>query len=136
MLEPCRHRGVSDQGQLLCAKIKGLDREVSQDICEACPVLSADCPHLRFALEKQGGADIIVRFGNGRSEVWKGEPAGVRLQRAACALVSLPISTVNACATCALHRAAGAGATTSDRPAGRTDTAEAHGLPLIAGGQP
>ena len=38
MLKPCRHRNVTEQGQLVCAKIVRGDHEVTPDICQACPV--------------------------------------------------------------------------------------------------
>ena len=134
MLKPCQHRSVSEQGQLLCAKIKGPDSEVSPDICNACPVSSADCSHLRFTLEKRGGGDIVVRFGNGRTEVWKGEPEGVHVQQAACALMVLPISPGKTCIACAWRRPAGDCAERTTEPAVTSARPGNHVRPSVAGG--
>lgn len=104
MLKPCQYRSVSEEGQLVCAKIARGDREVTAEICGACPVAAIDCKHLRFSLEKQQGGTIFVRYANGKSEVWNGEPAGVRLQRAACALLCVPLSGPATCLGCVLRQ--------------------------------
>src|SRR5512140_3855989 len=109
MLKPCQFRQASNDGQLVCSKISGPDREVTPEICEACPVAAIDCTHLRVSLTKTEGGSILVRFGNGRSEVWEGEPARVHMQKAACAALLVQVSGPQMCVGCALHASASAG---------------------------
>jgi len=103
MLNPCRFRDVTEHGELVCSKITGSSRDVSLQICQTCPVGAIGCQHLRVSLRKQEGGSILVRFGNGRTEVWEGEPAGARLQRAACAELRVPVSGPQMCAVCGLR---------------------------------
>jgi hypothetical protein len=122
MLTPCRFRNVTEDGQLVCARIAAGDCEVSPDICRACPVAAVNCRHLRASLAKRDGGGIIVRYGNGRSEVWPGEPAGVHMQRAACAAICLPVAGPEACAGCHLHSpASGADEREARRTSGSRD---------------
>ena len=85
MLKYCQHRGVSDEGKVSCRKIAKGDQEVSLAICEACPAAACNCGHLRFSLEKEGESRLLIRYGNGRTEVLDGGTAGVRFTKSACA---------------------------------------------------
>jgi hypothetical protein len=106
MVEPCRFRSVTESGQLVCSKITGSDREVSPEMCQTCPVASISCHHLRASLSKRVGGSIIVRYGNGRSEVWDGEPSGVQFRRAACAALCLPVAGPQSCTDCRMRSSA------------------------------
>jgi len=103
MLRPCQYRRVTEGGQLVCAKIGRGRADVTADICAACPVAEIDCSHLRFTLERHESGDIIVHHGNGRTEVWPGEPPSVHLQRAACHLLAIPVAGSHTCADCVLR---------------------------------
>jgi hypothetical protein len=103
MLKPCQFRQVTNDGLLVCSKITGPNREVTAEICQACPVAAIDCQHLRVSLTKEESGSIIVRYGNGRSEVLEGEPSGVRMQKAACAALAVQVSGPQMCVGCALH---------------------------------
>ena len=106
MLKPCQFRNVSENGEMVCAKVARGSREVSPEICQSCPVAAIDCRELRFSLEKQEGGAIVVRFGNGRSEVWDGEAPHVEMQRAACSLLLLPLKGAYTCQSCSLRQPA------------------------------
>ena len=106
MLKPCQFRNVSDNGVMLCAKIARGSREVSPEICQACPVAAIDCRQLRFSLEKEEGGSLTVRYGNGRTEVWDGEAPHVEMQRAACSLLLLPLKGTHTCQSCSLRQPA------------------------------
>ena len=128
MLRPCQYRKVTNDGQLACAKISGPNREVSAEICQACPVAAIDCQHLRVSLQKEEGGSITVRFGNGRSEVWAAEPTHVYMRRAACAALCVQISGPQMCIGCAVHRSASAARSTI----GQKATADAGAGALVA----
>lgn len=102
-LRPCPFRRVNDDGQILCELIKGSDREITLDICRACPVSQVNCQHLRASLEKQVGASITVRFLGGRTEIWDDHPPAVEFKRAACAEKAMPIHTPRDCAGCPIR---------------------------------
>jgi hypothetical protein len=103
MLTYCEHRGVSEDGKVTCRKIARGDSEVSLAICQACPAASCNCGHLRFSLEKQTESSIIIRYGNGRSEVMDLGPGGVRFTKSACAAQMRPVDTRKDCAGCPLR---------------------------------
>ncbi len=124
MLKPCQYRTVNEGGQLICAKIVQGDREVSEEICSACPVAAINCQHLRFSLTKNEQAQIVVRYANGRQEVWDREAPGVRFQRVACAALCIPLDGVSVCQQCSLRRpAVVAGAQMAVLPAAEPQTA-------------
>ena len=102
-LKPCPFRLVDSVGQILCDKIKIGERQVSAQICNACPVAAIDCAHLRATLEQQSRPAITVRWGNGKSEVWDTAAPTVALGRAACAAKVMPIHSPRDCAGCALR---------------------------------
>ena len=106
MLKYCEYRGVSDDGKVTCKKIARGDQEVSLSICEACPAAASNCAHLRFSLEKDGDSAVVIRYGNGRTEVLEGGPAGVRLTKSACAAQMRPVDTHKDCVACPLRGAA------------------------------
>jgi hypothetical protein len=103
MLKYCQHRGVSEDGKVICRKITRGDQEVSLAICEACPAAECNCGHLRFSLEKEGDCAVIIRYGNGRSEVLEGGPSGVRFTKSACAAQMRTIDTHRDCVGCPLR---------------------------------
>jgi len=103
MSKYCQHRAVSDDGRITCRKIMKGDQEVSLAMCEACPAAAASCGHLRFSLEKEGGSAVVIRYGNGRTEVLETGPAGVSFVKAACAALLRPIDTRADCAGCLLR---------------------------------
>ncbi len=104
-LAPCPFRHVDDEGHILCDKIKTGDREVSPNICRACPISAINCGHLRATLDHQTRPPITVRYGNGKTEIWEDEAPSLILQRAACAAKVVPILSPRDCAGCALRQA-------------------------------
>lgn len=102
----CAQRSVDSDGRIICKKIVEGDKEVSPNICRDCPAKQVSCDKLRFSLEKFSPTPIVVRYGNGHTEVWNDEPAHISFQRAACVAKIAPISDPRQCAACAL-RAAG-----------------------------
>lgn len=103
MLSYCQHRGVSEDGKVVCRKIGRGDQEVTLSICEACPAAACNCGHLRFSLEKEGDSPVVVRYGNGRSEVLDRGAQGVRLTKSACAVQLRTVDTRHDCNGCALR---------------------------------
>jgi len=103
MLTYCQNRGVSEDGKISCRKIGRGDQEVSLAICESCPAAAANCGHLRFSLEKEGESTIVLRYGNGRTEVLEGGPAGVHFTKAACAAQLRSIDPRTDCAGCPMR---------------------------------
>jgi hypothetical protein len=102
-LKPCQFRQVDPQGRILCQLVKGGDRQVSADLCRACPVQSINCQHLRAGLEKQLSTPITVRFATGRVEVWNDAPAAMSFKQAACAAKTIPIYSLRDCTGCPLR---------------------------------
>ena len=102
----CAHRSVARDGRIICAKITEGNNEVSPNICRDCPAKQVSCDKLRFSLEKSSPSPIVVRYGNGHSEVWNDELPRITFLRAACVAKVAPISDARQCAACAL-RAAG-----------------------------
>ena len=84
----CQYRSVGRDGRITCKKIVEGDNEVSPNICRDCPARQVSCDKLRFSLQKSSPSPIVVRYGNGHSEVWNNEPARITFLRAACALRS------------------------------------------------
>ena len=103
MLTYCEYRGVSEEGKVTCRKIARGDQEVSLALCEACPAAACNCGHLRFSLEKENDSTVVIRYGNGRTEVLEGSPAGVRFSKSACAALLRPVDTQRDCTTCPLR---------------------------------
>ncbi len=103
MLKYCQHRGVSEDGKITCRKIAKGDQEVSLAMCDACPAAACNCGHLRFSLEKDGGSAVVIRYGNGRTEVLETGPAAVRFVKSACAAMLRPIDIRTDCAGCPLR---------------------------------
>jgi hypothetical protein len=103
-LKPCPYRQVDDEGHILCDKIKSGDREVSPNICRACPVSAINCAHLRATLDHQARPPLTVRYGNGKTEVWDDVAPSINLQRAACAAKVMPIHSPRDCAGCAIRQ--------------------------------
>ena len=106
-LKPCPYRQVDDEGQILCDKIKSGDREVTPTICRACPVAQINCAHLRATLDHHARPPIVVRWGNGKSQVWDDLGCDtIALARAACAEKVAPIHSSRDCVGCALRKPA------------------------------
>ena len=103
MLKYCEYRGVSDEGKVTCRKIARGDQEVSLAICEACPAAACNCGHLRFSLEKESDSTVVIRYGNGHTEVLEAGPGGVRFAKSACAALLRPVDTHSDCTTCPLR---------------------------------
>jgi hypothetical protein len=103
MLRYCQHRGVSDEGKVTCKKIARGDNEVLLSICEACPAASCNCGHLRFSLEKENDSAVVIRYGNGKTEVLEAAPSGVRFTKSACAAQLRPVDTRTDCVGCPLR---------------------------------
>ena len=101
----CAFRSVDGDGHIVCDKIRGLDRDVDSGICGTCPARACNCEHLRFSLLKSAPATLIVRYGNGHTEVWEGEPPSLSFLQAACAEKMVPISAPQWCASCELKAA-------------------------------
>ncbi len=103
-LKPCPYRQVDDEGHILCDKIKRGDREVSPNICRACPVAAIHCAHLRATLDHQARPPLTVRYGNGKTEIWDAVAPSINLQRAACAVKVTPIHSPRDCAGCPIRQ--------------------------------
>ncbi len=102
-LKPCPHRQVDDSGRILCGLIRSGDREVSVNLCRACPVPQINCQHLRASMQKQVSTPLTVRYATGRVEVWNDEAPTISFKRAACAEKTMPINTPRDCAGCPLR---------------------------------
>ena len=103
-LRPCPYRQVDDEGHILCDKIKSGDREVSPNICRACPVSAINCTHLRATLDHQARPPLTVRYGNGKTEIWDDDAPSISLARAACAVKVTPIHSPRECAGCPIRQ--------------------------------
>jgi hypothetical protein len=99
----CQYRSVDRDGRIICKKIVEGDNEVSPNLCRDCPARQITCDKLRFSLQKLSASPIVVRYGNGHSEVWGDEPARITFLRAACMAKVVPISDPRQCAACALR---------------------------------
>jgi hypothetical protein len=116
-LKPCPYRHADDEGHILCDKIKSGDREVSPNICRACPVSQINCVHLRATLEHHARPPIVVHWGNGKSQVWDDFAVdSLTLPRAACAEKVTPIHSPRDCAGCALRLPVDSQPSTINRP--------------------
>lgn len=104
-LRPCPYRQVTDEGRILCDKIKSGDREVSPAICRACPIAQINCAHLRATLANQVHPPLTVRYGNGKTEIWDAPAPPIALERAACSAKVIPILSPRDCAGCPIHQA-------------------------------
>ncbi|MCW5850757.1 MAG: hypothetical protein KIT87_11840 [Anaerolineae bacterium] len=104
MLRPCPYRTAQLDGQLTCAKIGGPDREVTPEICAACPAAQIGCAHLRFSLVKNAPSPLLIRWGNGKQEVLAADAPRVELARGACGEQVMPVHGPSACAACPLHQ--------------------------------
>lgn len=102
-LKPCSYRQVDEGGRILCGLIKSGDREVSINLCRACPVPQINCQHLRATMQKQIPNPITVRFATGRVEVWNGDAPTISFQRAACAEKTMQINSPRDCVGCPLQ---------------------------------
>jgi hypothetical protein len=103
-LKSCPYRHVGEEGHILCDKIKTGEREVSPNVCRACPISHINCAHLRATLDNQSRPPIVVRWGNGKSQVWDDfAQDSLTLTRAACAEKVSPILSPRDCAGCALR---------------------------------
>lgn len=102
-LKPCHFRQVDPHGRILCNVIKGGDREVSVQLCRACPVSQINCQNLRAGLEKKVSTPITVRFATGRVEVWDDAPPTVEFKQAACSAKTMPIHSPRDCAGCPIR---------------------------------
>lgn len=103
-LKPCPYRLVDNDGCILCNQIKAGNRQVSADTCQACPIAEINCTHLRATLHSQSLAPLTVRWGNGKTQVWADPAPPLVLERAACAVKTIPISSPRDCAGCDLRR--------------------------------
>lgn len=102
-LKPCQFRQVDNHGRILCNVIKSGDREVSVNLCRACPVAQINCQHLRAGLEKKVSTPITVRFATGRVEVWDDAPPVIEFKQAACAAKTMPVHSPRDCAGCPIR---------------------------------
>ena len=104
-LKPCPYRHVGEEGHILCDKIKTGEREVSPNVCRACPISQINCAHLRATLDNQSRPPIVVRWGNGRSQTWDDFASeSISLSRAACAKKVMPIASARDCSGCQLRQ--------------------------------
>ncbi|MCG3141073.1 MAG: hypothetical protein HDKAJFGB_02243 [Anaerolineae bacterium] len=102
-LKPCQFRQVDAHGRILCQLVKNGDRQVSAELCRACPVQAINCQNLRAELEKQVSTPLTVRFATGRVEVWNDAPTAIAFKQAACAAKTIPIHSPRDCAGCPLR---------------------------------
>lgn len=124
-LRPCPYRQVDDEGHILCEKIKTGDREVSPNICRACPVAAINCAHLRATLDHQARPPLTVRYGNGKTEIWDDVAPSIKLQTAACAAKVVPIHSPRDCAACPIRQPLIAAESINVAPLAVTDAAAA-----------
>ncbi|MBI3913514.1 MAG: hypothetical protein HY327_04910 [Chloroflexi bacterium] len=103
-MKPCPFRHVDADGHILCDKIKTGDREISLNICRACPITAINCAHLRATLDQHTRPPITVRYGNGKVEVWDDAAPSITLERAACSVKVIPITSPRDCAGCPLRQ--------------------------------
>lgn len=96
----CEYREALEDGRVICQKVAEGNPEVDPSICRRCPVMAINCQHLRFTLRKLGHKPILVRFGNGRTEVWDDDPPAVEFIHGACAEKVMPISGARDCVGC------------------------------------
>lgn len=101
----CKYRRVDGDGRVTCEKIVKGDNEVSPNLCRTCPARQINCDELRFSLQKVSPSPIVVRYGNGHTEVWNDEPPKIEFLKAACAAKVAPISDPRQCAACPLRTA-------------------------------
>jgi hypothetical protein len=99
----CQYRSVDGDGRTTCQKIVEGNNEVSPNVCRDCPARQINCDRLRFSLQKISPSPIVVRYGNGHTEVWNDEPARITFLRAACAVKVAPINDARQCVACALR---------------------------------
>jgi hypothetical protein len=99
----CTYRSVDGDGRVTCEKIAKGDNGVSPNLCQNCPARQINCNKLRFSLQKVSPSPIVVRYGNGHTEVWDDEPPRIAFLRAACAAKVAPVSDPRQCAACALR---------------------------------
>jgi hypothetical protein len=99
----CEYRKVSDDGRIICSKIVLGDNQVSPNLCRDCPAKACNCEHLRFSLQKPSRSPIIVRWGNGHTEIWDDQPAAVSFLHSACEAKAIPIFSPRDCIGCALR---------------------------------
>jgi len=99
----CLHRGVAQDGRIVCKAITSGDNEVSPNLCRECPVKAIACDHLRFSLQKVASRPIMVRYATGRTEILDDQPPRIAFLRAACAEKATPVNSPVECARCALH---------------------------------
>ena len=99
----CEHRSVAADGRIVCAKITLGENEVSPNLCRNCPAKTIGCQHLRFSLQKSSPSAIVVRYVNGRTEVWNDESPSISFLRAACAAKVAPITSPKECAACSMR---------------------------------
>jgi len=99
----CEYRKVSDDGRIICSKIVLGDNQVSPNLCRDCPAKACNCEHLRFSLQKPSLSPIIVRWGNGHTEIWNDQPAAVSFLHSACEAKTIAILSPRDCIGCALR---------------------------------
>lgn len=99
-MKACQYRVALEDGRIICEKISEGNPEVGPNICGRCPVMGVNCEHLRFTLRKIGHTPIVVRYSNGRSEVWDENPPAVEFIHGACAEKVMPISGPQDCVGC------------------------------------
>ena len=109
-LARCLHRQVTGDGRILCGQMAGADREVTLDLCHACPARAISCSCLRFTLQKRPGGAILVRQRGGESYLLEGEHTAPTFRHAACAARAVPITSADDCRGCVLRPAPGAAA--------------------------
>jgi hypothetical protein len=102
-LKPCQFRQVDNHGRILCGLIKSGDREVSVNLCRACPVPQINCQHLRASLEKNVSTPLTVRYATGRVEVWDDNPPTIDFKQAACSAKTMPIQSPRDCSGCPIR---------------------------------
>jgi hypothetical protein len=100
----CEFRKVSDDGRIICSKIMLGNNQVSTSLCRDCPAKTCNCEHLRFSLRKTSLSAIIVRWGNGHTEIWDDHPPALSFLHSACDTKTIPISTPRDCIGCSLRK--------------------------------
>jgi hypothetical protein len=102
----CEHRKVSRDGRIICSKIALGDNQVSPNLCRDCPAKACDCGNLRFCLQKSSLSPVVVRWGNGNTEVWDDQPPAISFLHSACNVRTIPISSPGDCMGCVLREGA------------------------------
>jgi hypothetical protein len=88
----CRYMEVSEDGRLICTRIKQGDNIISQEVCtQLCPLPKEKCIYLKFSLRKE---TLFSAIGVG------GRRTEMSISTIACFLHKRKIDNLSECETC------------------------------------